>query len=105
MIRARLTGRDRIREGTKTNLHRLGGLVLGSLVEGTGGVALETGELVLGSLLGALLGAGTLVVGVVGGGGRLLLSVLLLRLGGLTTGVGGRHCCRVVLEALYDGIR
>lgn len=78
-------------------VHRLGGLVLGSLVEGTGGVALETGELVLGSLLGALLGAGTLLAGV-GGGGRLLLGRLLLRLGGLTTGVGGRHCCRVVLE-------
>jgi hypothetical protein len=89
----------------RTNLHRLGGLVLGSLVEGTGGVALETSELVLGSLLGTLLGAGALLVGVVGGGGRLLLSVLLLRLGGLTTGVGGRHYCRVVLEVCYDGLR
>jgi len=80
----------------------LGGLVLGSLVEGTGGVTLEASQLVLGSLLGALLGAGTLLIGVVGGGGTLLLGALVLRLGGLTTGVGGRHCCRVVLEVLCD---
>jgi hypothetical protein len=102
MIKARIGGIEFVK---RANLvHRLGGLVLGSLVERTGGVALETGELVLGSLLGTLLGAGTLLAGV-GGGGRLLLGVLLLRLGGLTTGVGGRHCCRVVLEALFRRIR
>lgn len=75
------------------NLGRLGGLVLGSLVEGTGGVAAEAVLLVVRGLLGTLVGLGALLVGVAGGRGGLLLGALVLGLGGLTAGVGCRHCC------------
>ena len=85
--------RDRIREKGSDLVDSLGGLVLGGLVEGAGGVALKASQLVLGGLLGTLLGLGALLVGVAGGGGGSLLGALVLRLGGLATLVGGRHCC------------
>lgn len=75
------------------NLGRLGGLLLGSLVEGAGGVAAEAVLLVVRGLLGTLVGLGALLVGVAGGRGGLLLGALVLGLGGLTAGVGCRHCC------------